>query len=185
MDRLKAANKDSRALHNSKIAVIGEETASVLSSYGLKHDLLPTRYTSAIVAEAFRHEGLAKGDKILLPSSEIARETLPSALTDMGAVVNCVAAYQNTIPTYDKDYLHKLFSRPLDLVTFTSSSTAANLAQLLKENDLGNQLAQMKGISIGPVTTKTAKDLSISVVAEAQPHTIPALVDAIVKYFKK
>jgi uroporphyrinogen III methyltransferase/synthase len=184
MNRLLDTGKDTRFLYFNKIAAIGAETVSALSSFGIKCDLIPTQYSSKVVAQAFSSYGLDKGSKILIPTSETAHETLPSALSKMGAIVDCVPAYRNVMPSYEKEYLHNLFSRPFDLVTFTSSSTVSNLAELLKTNGMITCLSQLRGVSIGPATTRTAKEFNVNIVAEADPHTIAALVKTVVSYLR-
>jgi len=42
----------------------------------------------------------------------------------------------------------------------------------------------MKVASIGPVTSKTARDLGLNVDIEARRHDVPGLVDAIRKHYQ-
>ncbi|MDP4209872.1 MAG: uroporphyrinogen-III C-methyltransferase [Bacteroidota bacterium] len=184
MHRLYHHGKDTRALASCKLAVIGEETGAELHKHGLCHDLLPEQYTSDSVIEAFRKNGSVKDCKVLLPTSEIAHDNIPNTLREMGAIVDVVPAYKNITPEYSTDYLAELFSEPFDVVTFTSSSTVINLAELLAKHGLQDKLAGIKGVSIGPITSKSAQYLSIDIVAEAKPHTINALVEAVVGYLK-
>ena len=65
-------------------------------------------------------------------------------------------------------------------ITFTSSSTVENfdarfgLVETLKRHE-------MKAISIGPETSKTLKQLGVNPQAEASPHTISGVVDALLQ----
>ena len=68
-----------------------------------------------------------------------------------------------------------------DLVTFTSSSTVNNFCNLVDVPELRKKFPKLKFVSIGPVTTKTAEERGLVVVAEAEIHTIPGLVEAILK----
>jgi uroporphyrinogen III methyltransferase/synthase len=65
-----------------------------------------------------------------------------------------------------------------DLITFTSSSTVENFLALGLPWPTKMQVA-----SIGPVTSKTARDLGLAVAVEARRHDIPGLVDAVHKFF--
>ena len=71
-----------------------------------------------------------------------------------------------------------LGQRPVDLVTFTSSSTVENLVRLLGE-EAQELLAPVTVACIGPVTAQTAQRLGLRVDITATVHTIPGLVDAI------
>jgi uroporphyrinogen III methyltransferase/synthase len=64
------------------------------------------------------------------------------------------------------------------LITFTSSSTVENFLALGLPWPKRMQLA-----SIGPITSKTARDNGLKVDIEARRHDIPGLVDAIRKFF--
>jgi len=60
-------------------------------------------------------------------------------------------------------------------MTFTSSSTVANLCDLLGDLPSPQPLV----VSIGPVTSKTALERGLRVDVEAAAHTIDGLVDAL------
>jgi uroporphyrinogen III methyltransferase/synthase len=185
-ERLLKMGLDSRALKGVKVAVMGAQTAARLRGFGVHADLVPERYTSEGVLEAFgsRHEKL-QGKRILFPGSEIARDVLPEGLRKMGAEVAVVPVYRNLIPQYTDEKLDELFDSPSELITFTSSSTVINLASILREHGRESLLKSISGASIGPVTTSTAEELGIKVVTEASPHTVQALVDAILDYCKR
>ena len=54
-----------------------------------------------------------------------------------------------------------------------------NLVELL-DGDIG-RLDGIRIASIGPVTTKTARELGLRVDVEAREHTVPGLVQALVE----
>jgi len=72
-----------------------------------------------------------------------------------------------------------LLAEGADLVTFTSSSTVTNFCNLVDVPALREKYPQLKFVSIGPVTTKTAEERGLPVATEAKVHTIPGLVAAI------
>ena len=59
-----------------------------------------------------------------------------------------------------------------DAVAFTSSSTVTRFAEALP----GRDLSGVRGVSIGPVTSATARELGVGVVAEATRHDLDGLV---------
>ena len=76
--------------------------------------------------------------------------------------------------------LSALERRQIDVVTLTSSSTARNLVE-----GIGGRLELLEGLtiaSIGPVTSRTARELGLTVQVEASVHTIPGLVDALLAW---
>jgi uroporphyrinogen-III synthase len=70
------------------------------------------------------------------------------------------------------------------IVTFTSSSTAKNFAELLGalKSGSGNAawLKQVHLASIGPVTSATLRELQLPVAIEAREFTMGGLIRAIV-----
>jgi uroporphyrinogen III methyltransferase/synthase len=69
------------------------------------------------------------------------------------------------------------------MITFTSSSTAANFAALVKDGKLEEVLHDVAVASIGPITSETLRKLGLPVTVEAAESTIPGLVRAIRQYF--
>ena len=63
-------------------------------------------------------------------------------------------------------------------MTFTSSSTVENFLALGLSWPKGMRIA-----SIGPITSKTARDNGLTVDIEARRHDITGLVEAIRKFF--
>ena len=65
-----------------------------------------------------------------------------------------------------------------DLVTFTSSSTVENFMALKLPLP-----PTLKTASIGPVTSKTMRELGLQVDIEAKQHDIPGLIKAIRQFY--
>ena len=59
-----------------------------------------------------------------------------------------------------------------DAVAFTSSSTVTRFAEALA----GHDLSRVRGVSIGPVTSATARELGVGLIAEASEHDLDGLV---------
>lgn len=186
MERLMVSDKDTRALYMTRIIVIGGETARRLGHYGLKADLIPGRFTSEGVVEAVKNCGkCAQGKHFLIPGSLIARDVIPEGLREMGAKVDAVPIYENRLPEYDSRIIDSVFGENPDLVTFTSSSTVNNLADILESCGKGHYLKSIKGASIGPITSETAAERGIKLAFEAETHTISCLVDGILENIGK
>ena len=131
---------------------------------------------------------------MLLPRADIARDALVEGLAKMGATVDQVNAY-STISADSEgeeavaaDLVKRLDAGEVDVVTFTSSSTVRNFAdRILKaapDRTLPDLLKHTTVACIGPITADTARGYGLPIHIEAESFTVPALVDAIVAYYK-
>lgn len=181
--RLAAAKLDTRAIA-AKVAAIGSQTAGRLKSYGIVADIVPAEFRAEGIIEALASY-IAPGMKVLIPRALVARDILPEKLTELGAAVNVVPAYQTVTGDTDGQALAaKLAAGEIELVTFTSSSTVTNLLALLGEN--GAQLvAGAKVACIGPITAGTCLQHGIKPDIIAEEYTIKGLVEAITTLYRK
>lgn len=181
--RVQACGKDARAFHACKICAIGPATAAKLREHHLDPDLVPPEYVSEALAEDLASREDLGGKKILIPRSDVARDYLVKALTKRGACVEPLVVYRTQgTPANGSQALVRSFKRgDIDFVTFTSSSTVKHFVSLVGKKTLRNILPQSRWISIGPVTSKTAREMGIRIHRQATSYTIPGLVDAIVK----
>jgi len=182
-DRLFALDRDVRALHRIRTAVIGPATAERLRRWGLRSDIVPASYRAEAVIDAFAGEQVA-GRRILLPRAAEARPILPEELRRMGAQVDEIAVYQTRRVTEGAAGLvDDLESGRVDMVTFTSSSTVKHFHQMLPADRRERLMAGVRTASIGPITTETAQALGIHVDMTAEEYTIPGLCRAVQDYF--
>ena len=88
-------------------------------------------------------------------------------------------AYRTVPETRDTTGARRqLLEQGADLITFTSSSTVENFLALGLPWPKGMQIA-----SIGPITSKTARDRGLKIDIEARRHDIDGLLEAIRKFF--
>jgi uroporphyrinogen III methyltransferase/synthase len=78
-----------------------------------------------------------------------------------------------------------LASGVVDAVTFTSSSTARNFAELFSEAERLAWRGRVAVASIGPVTAATAAEYGLATDVMPSEYTIPALARAIADYFSR
>ena len=76
------------------------------------------------------------------------------------------------------EVLEVLNSEEANYITFASSSTVTNFVEIIGQENI-DKLNKLKVISIGPITTQTAKDLNISIYKEADIATIDGMIDCI------
>jgi uroporphyrinogen III methyltransferase/synthase len=170
---------DAREIGGARIAAIGPGTAQRIRDFRLHVDLQPEEFVAEALVREFKKEGGVENLRILLARAEKARDVLPKELSAMGGIVDEGLAYRTVPETRDDNGARRRFvEEGADLITFTSSSTVENFMALGLPWPAGMQVA-----SIGPVTSKTARELGLNVDVEARRHDIPGLVDAIRKFY--
>ncbi len=178
--RLRYLGGDIRDLKNAQICAIGPKTRERLEQHCLRVEYVPGEYRAEAVIEGLQGKVLP-GDRVLLPRADIAREILPKTLEAMGALVDNVTAYRTVRSGGDTRLLREMLAEGLiHYVTFTSSSTVRNFAEMLGE-DARALLKGVKLASIGPITSQTARDLGLTIDTEAAEYTIDGLVEALVQ----
>jgi uroporphyrinogen-III synthase len=167
------------ALNRLQIAAIGPATKAAIVKRGLKVKMVPEEYVAESVVKGLRDK--VSGKRVVLIRAKVARDVIPEELRKAGAQVDVIEAYETVVPKKSSTRLRTLMksSRRPHIVTFTSSSTAKNFAELL--GDAGNGV--LKGVqcaSIGPVTSATLRELQMPVAIEAREFTMGGLIRAIV-----
>jgi len=163
---------DARALAGLRIAVIGTGTEAALAARGIVADLVPERFVAEALLEAFPPP--SRTGRVLIARAEQARDVLPEGLVDRGFEVDVLAVYRTVIGAPDAAALDAVRGGAVDVVTFTSSSTVTNFHDLV-----GAIPPEVTVVSIGPITSRSAEGLGYTVTAEADPHTIDGVIEAI------
>lgn len=184
-DRVYRSGKDSRIFGGIKIVTIGTKTASCLKKFGLNADYIPDEYIAEGIIKILNPE-MIKNKRILIPRAEVARDVLPVKLSQLGAGVDVVHCYKTGIPDIKKEVLNSLRKRirndEIDMVTFTSSSTARNFFTIFSDISKGSY--KFKTACIGPVTAQTVKEQFRSADIVARVYTVEGLAGEIISYFK-
>ncbi len=181
--RMRAIGLDARRFGAARIGAIGPATAERLQELGLYPDFISQEYTSESILKGMKKLGVS-GCRILLPRSDIAPRDLIDGLIRLGAEPFEVAAYRTVAPDdVASEGKRRLLNGEIDVITFASSSTVANLVALL-DGDVA-AINKAKVACIGPATATAAEKAGIRVDIMAQEHTISGLVAAMESYFKK
>lgn len=164
---------DARALGAVRVAAIGPGTAAALADRGITADLVPERFVAESLLEAF--PPALTGDRVVIARAEQARDVLPEGLDRLGYEVEVLPVYRTLTAEPDPVDLERVRAGKVDALTFTSSSTVTNFDLLVGPLPDPAPLV----VSIGPITSATARDHGLRIDAEAEPHTIGGLVDAL------
>ena len=162
---------DARLLAGVEVAAIGPGTAAAIRAVGILPDIVAERAVAEGLLEALA--GRVAGRRVLVARAEEARDTLPDGLRDAGAASVDVVPLYRTVA----DVGGGADAPAADLVTFTSSSTVRFFHAAFGDRDLGS----VQGVSIGPVTSATMRELGIPIVAEATDHDLDGLVAAVIE----
>jgi uroporphyrinogen-III synthase len=168
-------------------AAVGTATARAMAEAGVLADLVPAVSLSEALVEAFppvvamgpassghpTERGPEPSGTVLFPRAETVRGTLAAGLRAKGWLVDEVVAYRTVASIPAPEAVDA--ARRADAITFTSSSTVEHALELLGADGLPPVV-----VSIGPVTSGSARAAGVEVTREAQPHTIEGLVEAVV-----
>jgi uroporphyrin-III C-methyltransferase len=172
---------DAREIGGARIATIGPATAQRVKDFHLHVDLQPEEFVAEDIVREFKKQGSIENLKLLLVRAEKARDVLPKEFSALGAIVDEALAYRTVPEKRDTSGARQQLAKDgADLITFTSSSTVENFLALGLPWPKGMQVA-----SIGPITSKTARDNGLKIDVEAKRHDIDGLVEAISDFFTK
>jgi len=174
LDALAQVGLDARALAGTTLAVIGPGTGQALAHRGLRADVVPERSVAEALASELIERGVA-GKRVLVARAADARDVLPDTLREADASVDVVALYETVRESLDADQLDAIARA--HYVTFTSSSTVRHFLEAIGGRERFPSGARV--VSIGPITSDTAKKLGLKVDVEAERHDIDGLVEAL------
>lgn len=154
-------------------AAVGPGTAQRLQELGFPVDLVPPVATAAGLRRAL---GAVAGLRIAYPHADLADPALARALREGGAELLEVVAYTNLPPDGHAERLARAL--PVDATTLLSSSAASRLAEAIPPEQR-HLLGRV--VVIGPSTRITAERCGLPVHVEADPHTVPGVLEALAR----
>ena len=183
LDALGATGRDARALAGATVAAIGPGTAGALAERGIRADIVPERSVAEALVEALAAVPV-EGRRVLVARAAEARDVLPTALRERGAEVDVVALYDTVGEALTPE--QAAAATEADYVTFTSTSTVGFFLDALAGAGGDGAApatvsARTRVVSIGPVTTATARRRGLEVHVEAARHDLDGLVEALIE----
>lgn len=191
LSRLKALSLDISELDEIRVCAIGEATTNRLRDAHVHVDLVPEKAQAEGVFGSLERYlgGRAEFENLnfLLPRAAVGRDFLPRSLEDAGARVDVVPAYRTVRPeTTERARVEALLlGGGIDCITFTSSSTVKNFAQLFDTNDLGSLLEGVVTACIGEVTAQTASEFGLRAEVVPEASNIRALAHAVAQHLSR
>ncbi len=180
--RLLAAVGDAPVPSSVRWAAVGVGTARSLADAGFQPDLVPTVSGSDALAAEFPWAvppdgrvgapGVGPAGTILFPRAEVVGGTMAAGLRAKGWSVEEVVAYRTVAGAPGHEAVEE--AARCGVIAFTSSSTVTRAIELLGRDGIPPLV-----VSIGPMTSGTARRAGLVVAKEAHPHTITGLVEAV------
>jgi uroporphyrinogen-III synthase len=170
---------------STRWAAVGASTARALEERGVDPDLVPEVAISDALVDAFPvapppaagavgSPAPATGEgTVLFVRAERVRDVVAPGLAAKGWMVDEVVAYRTVAGAVDDAVVEE--ARSCDAVAFTSSSTVERTVDLL-----GVAGVPPVVMSIGPVTSGSARAAGLVVTGEATEHTLDGLVSVLV-----
>jgi uroporphyrinogen-III synthase len=157
-----------------KIAAVGEATAQSVKAYLGKDPAFISAIQSA--DELARSIPLEAGARILLPQSSLAKDNLSQRLSERGAVVHSITAYDTLLGTGGEDIPNMLDS--IDAITFTSGSCVENFTRRIAPKKANHLPAAVIGDS-----SATAAQVHGYQTIVPESFTIESMIQALDEYF--
>lgn len=167
-------------LPKALVVAVGPKTAEAIEARGLAVDLMPTDFQAEGIVDLIKDRVFGK--RVLYPRAGLARDLIPRQLAAAGARVLDPVTYTSVPPAGTPEKLRQALAGGLDLITFTASSTVRNFINLVPR-DLLEPALQVPVASIGPLTSRTARECGLRVVVEPKDSTLDAMLEAIRDYF--
>lgn len=169
-------SQGTRIPESTRVAAVGETTASALALAGYRVDFVPSSDNSA--------RGLVKEwpasdirGRVLVPQSDVAEPTLVAGLAKLGFSPEYVTAYRTVGVPVSLEVASDVASGRIGALLITSGSVARQVATQLTPLP-----AETVIVCIGPRTAFDTRAAGLPVHAIAEERTSDALVDALVDY---
>ena len=169
-------SQGTRIPDSTRVAAVGETTASALALAGYRVDFAPTSDNSARGLVKEWPVGDAHG-RMLVPQSEVAEPTLVAGLAKLGFETEFVTAYRTVGVPVSPEVAADVASGRIGALLIPSGSVARQVAAQLTPLPEGTVI-----VCIGPRTAFDTRAAGLPVHAIAEERTSDALIAALVDY---
>jgi uroporphyrinogen-III synthase len=126
------------------------------------------------------------GARFLFPCGDLARDEVPAALSEAGAIVDRVVVYR-TVRAESSGYeslRERLLGRGIDVVTFASPSAVSGFVEVFQDVPLADLSRLARIAVIGPTTAAAVRTAGGSPDIVARVSSAAGLVQAIDDYYQ-
>jgi uroporphyrinogen-III synthase len=177
LDALDRTGRDRKIPARIRVAAIGPATERSLRDRGVVPDVVPNRFVAeGLVERLAAIENIGRAT-VLYATSQDSRDVLPDGLRELGARVDVVHTYRSVpAPAASAKLSPRIDAGEIDIVTLTSTSAVEGYVSAVGPD----RARRVHAVTIGPVTSETARRHAIPILAEATESTIDGLVNAVV-----
>lgn len=180
---LKSKNVDLRLIGKFRIAATGFGTLRSLNTLGYHADFTPDLTGTVPFAEKLCEDVDIEGSHIVRVRGKLPNDPVEEILKQAGAQVHPLTLYRTEPVKWQEHEIRRMFWHPPHMIMFTSGRSVDGLVSNLGQ-EKALELAKLSKIAtIGPTTTAVASKYNIKVEIEAERHSIPDLINDIVKYY--
>ena len=165
---------DVRTLSYCSIAAIGKGTEKELAKYGIRADMVPSKYDGRTLGSQLA-ASLRKNDRVLIPRARIGNQELVEELLRVKGVT------VTDVPTYDTVYTAQewfdaetVFNDPHTYAVFTSASTVRGFAHAYPDM----KFRKVRAVCIGEQTAAEARNHGMRT-AVSKEATLESLVNCL------
>lgn len=178
-------NFDSRYLNYTKIATLGEKTASEIKKYGIIPDFVPSRYNSNAFIEEFSKKYDISKNSILRIKGDFNKDPISDFFSKTCQKYESLIVYRinRTYPTEEEK--ERIAKSNADAIVFTASSTVDNFFEIFGNIPAKNIIEKAKVFAIGPMTADSLKSKGISNIFVSNLHTIDGIIQLMEQVFSK
>jgi uroporphyrinogen-III synthase len=179
-------------LAKSFVIAVGPKTAESMTSFNVRVDLVPPKYSGEGLLEVLKQKDVA-GKKIRIPRTSNAPPTLSDALKAMGADVEEIYVYESGLPADEKlkgKFYEDLAGGKIDAVVFGSGLSAKNIFKMLSEKASMEQLRSLMKekvttVAIGPTTADALREMAVEVDVVPEDYLFENALCALAKFWRK
>ncbi len=176
---------DLRVLAQFNIAAVGSGTADALREHLLSPDFIPSKATVDDLAQEMI-ENLDLQDAVVVRvRGDLADDTLEKRLPKAGATVTTLTVYRTEQALWPDGFKARLFDQPPHAILFTSGLAVDGLYKNLEPAEVDALVAGANIFSIGPTASRSVEAQGLTITRQADPHTIPGLVDTLIDYYRQ
>jgi uroporphyrinogen-III synthase len=190
-DECKLTQQLHEGLKKSCVIAVGPKTAEAIKEYKVRVDMVPQKYSSEGLLEAFKNVNI-RGKRIRIPRTSNATPTLTNQLRELGADVEEIYVYESGLPI-DEELKNKFYTDlvngHISAILFGSGLSAKNIFKMLTEKASMETLRQVIAqrvtvVAIGPTTAEALRELDVKVDVVPDDYLFDKALDALSNYWQ-
>jgi uroporphyrinogen-III synthase len=190
-DEIGQTNQLHEGFKKSFVIAVGPKTAEAMKEYQVRVDMVPQKYSSEGLLDAFQDKEI-RGKVIRIPRTSNATPTLTEQLKARGASVEEIDVYESGLPVDEAlktKFYEDLTCGHINAVLFGSGLSAKNIFKMLTEKAPIEQLRSVIAekvtvVAIGPTTAESLHELGVKVDVVPAEYLFDKALDELSQYWR-